>query len=109
MSQTSPPPTDPPDLTQLLAMIDDLRQHNETLQDNVQALQLKSLDDAEDPEVEPLEPSPCPRRSGRMLFRITSNPLYWHRMMARQILRSTLLRSTTQWRSSEQPTPSSAS
>src|ERR1051325_7567974 len=58
MSQASPPPTDPPDLTQLLAMIDDLRQHNETLQDNVQALQLKSLDEAEEQEAEPLEPQP---------------------------------------------------
>ena len=58
MSQASPPPTDPPDLTQLLAMIEDLRQHNETLQDNVQALQLKSLDEAEEQEMEPLEPQP---------------------------------------------------
>ena len=56
MSQTSP--TDPPDLTQLLAMIDDLRQHNETLQDNVQALQLRGLDEVDEHETEPLEPQP---------------------------------------------------
>src|ERR1044072_3008718 len=56
MSATSP--TDPPDLTQLLAMIDDLRQHNDTLQDNVQALQQRILDKTEDQEAELLEPQP---------------------------------------------------
>src|ERR1044072_6332856 len=57
MSQASPS-TDPPDLTQLLAMIDDLRQYNETLQDNVQALQLRGLDEVDEHETEPLEPQP---------------------------------------------------
>src|ERR1051325_8062298 len=56
MSATSP--TDPPDLAQLLAMIDDLHQHNDTLQDSVQALQQRSLDETEDQEAELLEPQP---------------------------------------------------
>lgn len=33
---------DPPDMAQLLAMVEDLRQHNETLQDSVATLQLQS-------------------------------------------------------------------
>ena len=47
---------DPPsDMAQLLAMIYDLCQQNDTLQDNVQVLQMKSQEDV-DPGLELLEP-----------------------------------------------------
>lgn len=49
--------TDPPYMAWLLTMIDDLRQQNVTLQDNVQVLQLQSQGDGElDDAI--LEPKP---------------------------------------------------
>ena len=48
---------DPPDMAQLLAMVEALRQQNETLQDSVADLHERSVGD-DGPQEELLEPQP---------------------------------------------------
>lgn len=54
-NQSVPPP--PSDITQLLVVVEALRQQNEALQDSVQVLQTQSLQDGDTKE-EPLDPQP---------------------------------------------------
>lgn len=54
-SRSDPPPS--PDITQLLAVVEALRQQNEVLQDSIQVLQTQSLQDG-DTEEDPLDSQP---------------------------------------------------